>query len=121
MEEMVLYKKGKDPDLDQDFKSKRKFGEVYYCHQALYTRKGLKWYYYPLDPIISIEIVFGTRQLRQCCGAPIYKTKDLILTTAKNEHLYIKAEECEHGDTKQAELLIKEILKNYDLKVIESC
>lgn len=118
MKEMILYEKGKDAELDLDFKSKKRFGEIYYFNKALYTKKGLKWFYCPLDSVVSIELVFGTRQLRQCCGAPIYKTKDLILADVDKEHLYLKAEECEHGDKKQAEALIQEILKNHKIEVI---
>ncbi len=118
MEELYLYKKGQDAKLDLDFKSKKKFGEIYYCDQVLYVKKGLKWFYYPISQIVSVELVFGTRQLRQCCGAPIYKTKDLILTNIENEHLYLKAEECEHGDRKHAESLIEEMSKKHDFKII---
>ena len=112
MEEMMLYKKGVDRERDDDFSKKKKYGDVYYHQKYLYTKKGFKWFYYPLDNIVSVEMIFGSRQLRQCCGAPIYQTKILLVTTQNHENLYLNVEETEHKDEKKTESLILAMKQN---------
>lgn len=108
MIDLIQYKKG-NSELDFDFQKKRKYGEVYYYQKALYSKKGFKWYYFPLNQIKTIELIYGSRQLKQCCGAPIYQTKILLLTTLDQEHIYLNVEETENGDSKRTEALIKKI------------
>ncbi|MBR2701790.1 MAG: hypothetical protein IKE77_06890 [Erysipelotrichaceae bacterium] len=109
MKDMMLYQKGKDPEIDSDFRKKNKYGYIYYGENSFFTRKGLKWYYCPLKNLNKIELIRGSRQLRQCCGAPIYREKILLLTTDDDEHIYLTVEETENGDLKHAEKLLGKI------------
>ena len=109
MEELKLYVRGADPADDQDFRLKSRYGKVWFYSRNLYVRKGLKWYYCPLGKIVSIETMRGSRQLRQCCGAPIYREKMLRLTTYEKEHIYLTVEETENEDLKHTERLVKKI------------
>lgn len=111
MEELIQYIKGKDEQADRDFKNKKKYGNVYYYGNNLFVKKGLKWFYFPLSEIVCVELIHGTRQLRQCCGAPIYKTKELLITTCRQQHVYLHVEEVENMDLKRAEALIEEMMK----------
>lgn len=106
VEDLILYVKGESKVLDLDFKKKKKYGNVYYFKDYLYKKKGLKWYYYPLSKVKDIEIIGGSRQLRQCCGAPIYKTKSLLLTTDHSTQVYFDVEDINNGDKKHTERLL---------------
>lgn len=112
MEDLLLYTKGTDKSLDRDFSEKKKFGDVYYHQNFLFTKKGIKWFYYPLANIFEIELISGSRQLRQCCGAPIYQTKVLLITTTNQERIYLTVEEINNKDLKRTETLLEVIALN---------
>ncbi len=112
MEDLIQYLKGNDNELDKDFLDKKKFGDVYFCARYLYSKKGMKWFYYPVENISSIEMINGSRQLRQCCGAPIYKSKMLLITTLDKERIYLNVEETNNGDKRRTEALIEEMKNN---------
>lgn len=119
MKDLLRYIKGENKNRDEDFKNKKKYGNVYFYHQNIYVKKGLTWYYFPLSEIDSLEILNGTRQLRQCCGAPIHKTRELLITTNSQEHIYLSIEEIEDIDSKKAMKLVEDINKiNHFIKVI---
>ena len=109
MKELLIYQKGLNQETDRDFKNKEKYGYIYYGQKSFFSRKGLKWYYCPLSEIRKIELIRGSRQLRQCCGAPIYEEKLLLLTTNDDEHIYLTVEETENGDLKHSEKLLRKI------------
>ena len=113
MKDMMPYQKGKDPGIDDDFRKKEKYGYIYYGENSFFTRKGLKWYYFPVNDLNKIELIKGSRQLRQCCGAPIYREKILLLTTDDDEHIYLTVEETENGDLKHAEKLLRRIREKH--------
>lgn len=112
MIELYKYKKNISKELDDDFNKKVKYGKVYYCNKYIFVRKGLNWLFFPLKEIKSIEIIFGSRQLKQCCGAPIYSTQELLITTITNEHTFIRVDETENGNMNKAEKLVDKIIKN---------
>lgn len=120
MEELKPYKKGADSGADKDFSNKTRFGMVYYRGDHFFTKKGLKWSCYSLNDIARIELIRGSRQLRQCCGAPIYEEKLLLITTKDDEHLYLTVEEVENGDLKHSERLLSRIRQEHEnINVIE--
>ena len=112
MEEMRLYQKNKDKQADHAFSEKKKYGMVCYADRYMFQRKGLKWFFYPLDEIEAISKENSSRQLRQCCGAPIYDEKMLVFTARNKEKLYLTIEETENGDQKQTEKLLKRIYED---------
>lgn len=117
MEDLILYQKG-DEKLDLDFKYKQKYGKVFCGKSNLFVKKGWRWYYFPFNQIETIEMIFGSRQLRQCCGAPIYQNKLLLLTTHSQQHLYLTIEETENGDARKTEELLERIQKDcFKIKV----
>jgi len=122
MDNLKVYKKKDFPELAEDFAGKKKYGKVYFNEKCFYVKKGLKWLFIRLDDIESYEIIQSSRQLRQCCGAPIYPTKTMLLTTKRQEHIYLDIEETANGDLKYSEALMErlEIIKKinyYNLSI----
>ena len=113
MKEFQPYVKNKDISFDEGFREKKRYGQVWYGRGHLFIKKGFKWYGYPIYDAASIRLEDSSRQLRQCCGAPIYKEKMLRITFADDEHLYVTVEETENGDLKQSEKLLKKIMEEY--------
>ena len=112
MLELEVYKKKMNAEIDTEFQKKKKFGDVYASESMIFVKKGLKWYMISLNKITKAQIIVGSRQLRQCCGAPVYQTKILLLSTDNDENLYLNVEETENGDFKRAEALISFLKQN---------
>ena len=113
MLELEVYKKKVNAEIDTEFQDKKKFGDVYASPKMIFVKKGLKWYMVSINKITKAQIIAGSRQLRQCCGAPIYPTKILLLTANTGENLYLNVEETENGDFKRAEALIEFLKQNH--------
>lgn len=118
MMEFEVYKKGIDKHLDEDFKQKRKYRKLYFYRDYLYYNKQLKWYYLATKDIKSIEFINGTRQLRQCCGAPIYNTTDIIITTLSDNNIYLNLDDKEYNNKLIEELKISIISSNNHIFII---
>ena len=113
MQDLIVYRKNISAETDRDFRQKTRYGNVWYSGNSFFIRKGLKWYYCSVDGLKKIELIKGSRQLRQCCGAPIYAEKLLLLTTAEDDHIYLTVEETENGDLRHSEKLLKKVGENF--------
>lgn len=112
MLDLEPYVKKANAEIDTEFQEKKKFGDVYAARHTLFVKKGFKWFMVSLNKVSKAQIISGSRQLRQCCGAPIYTTKILFLTTESNENLYLNVEDIEHIDMKKSEALLQYLKQN---------
>lgn len=117
MEEFKIYQKGIDNKLDEDFKQKKKYMKVYFHKDYLYYKKQFKWHYLSLKDVKKIQFINGTRQLRQCCGAPIYDTTDMIITTISDNNIYINLSDKEYNSKLIDELKWSIISQNNHLEM----